>query len=93
MLDGNLSPLNINISFSVFYRVFPSFKQQIKGIKGQINEKNYSMERVWKRKDYTISNLSINPINSNLVELDLSDLIKEIKKDENVHKRIIIISY
>lgn len=86
MLDGNLSPLNINISFSVFYRVFPSFKQQIKGIKGQSNEKNYSMERVWKRKDYTISNLSINPINSNLVELDLSDLIKEIKKDENVVK-------
>ena len=86
LLDGDLSSLNINLSFSIFYRIFPSFEQQIEGIKEQGDKKYYSMERVWKRKDFSISNLSIDPLNPDLVELDLSDLIKEIKKDENVVK-------
>ena len=34
LLKDKILPLNIDISFSVFYRVFPSFEQQISSIKG-----------------------------------------------------------
>lgn len=86
LVVGEAFPINVDISFSVFYRVFPSFEQQTEGIKEQGNKKNYSMERVWKRKDFSISNLFINPSNPDNVELDLDDLIKEIKNDSDVVK-------
>ncbi|WP_406536099.1 hypothetical protein, partial [Methanobrevibacter sp.] len=86
LLDGDISSINVDISFSVFYRIFPSFEQQVEGIKEQGNKKSYSMERVWKRKDFSINNLSINPLNPDYNELDLTDLITEIKKDSNVVK-------
>ena len=86
LLTDEISPIDIDISFSVFYRVLPSFEQQLKGIKEQGNKNVYPMERVWKRKDFSINNLVINPSNSDYVELDLTDLINEIKKDPNVVK-------
>ena len=86
LVEEEAFPINVDISFSVFYRIFPSFEQQAEGIKKQGNKKNYSMERVWKRKDFIISNLSIDPSNPDNVELDLNDLIKEIKEDPNVVK-------
>ncbi|MBE6495226.1 MAG: hypothetical protein E7Z78_02165 [Methanobrevibacter thaueri] len=86
LLEDNVTPINVDVSFSVFYRVLPSFEQQIEGIKDQGNKKNYPIERVWKRKDFSINNLTINPLNSEKIELDLSDLIKDIKKDNDVLK-------
>ena len=86
MLDEISSPLNIDISFSVFYRIFPTFEQQLEGIKEQKDKKSYSMERIWKRKDFSIYNLLVDPLNLNNIELDLSDLINEIKEDLNVVK-------
>ena len=86
LLKEDISPINIDISFSVFYRIFPSFEQQCEGIKNQGNKKSYSMERVWKRKDFSISNLSIDLLNLDNVELDLSKLVKEIQKDDDVVK-------
>ena len=80
------SPLSIDVSFSVFYRIFPTFEQQVEGIKSGTNKKSYSMEKVWKRKDFSISNLSIDPLSPDNTELILSDLIKEIKEDSNVVK-------
>ena len=44
------------------------------------------MERVWKRMDFPISNLSINPLNPENVELDLTKLFEDIKKDNDVVK-------
>ena len=85
LLTDEISPIDIDISFSIFYRVFPSFEQQLEGIKEQGNKKSYPMERVWKRKDFSI-NLAIDPSNSGYKELDLTNLIKEIKKDSNVVK-------
>ena len=85
LLNDDISLINVDVSFSVFYRCFPSFEQQIEGIKKQGNKKNYSLERVWKRKEFSISNLSIDP-NLDDVELDLSELIKEIKEDSDVVK-------
>ncbi len=86
LLNDDVSPIDIDISFSVFYRIYPSFEQQVEAIKEQGSKKYYSMERVWKRKDYTISNLFIDPLDSEHVELNLDDLIKEIKKDSNIVK-------
>ena len=86
LLKDEISPINIDLSFSVYYRVFPSFEQQVEGIKNQGNKKRYPLERVWKRKDFSISNLLIDPMNTDKIELDLSDLIKEVKKDQNVVK-------
>lgn len=86
LLDEISSPLNIDISFSVFYRIFPTFEQQLEGIKEQKDKKSYSMERVWKRKDFSIYNVLVDPLNLNNIELDLSDLINEIKEDLNVVK-------
>lgn len=86
LLDEISSPLNIDISFSVFYRIFPTFEQQLEGIKEQKDKKSYSMERIWKRKDFSIYNLLVDPLNLNNIELDLSDLINEIKEDLNVVK-------
>ena len=86
LLNEVSSPLNIDIAFSVFYRIFPTFEQQLEGNKKQGNKKSYSMERIWKRKEFSISNLLIDPLNPDNVELDLSDLIKEIRRDSNVVK-------
>lgn len=86
LLKDDISPINLDISFSVFYRILPSFEQQVNGIKEQGNKKNYSLERVWKRKDFSILNLAIDLSSSDNIELDLSDLVKEIQMDENVVK-------
>lgn len=86
LLNEINSPLNIDVSFSVFYRIFPTFEQQIEGIENQKDKKHYSMERVWRRKDVFISNLSINPLNQDNIELDLSDVIKEIQQDPDIVK-------
>ena len=86
LLNDISSLLDIDISFSVFYRIFPTFEQQVEGIKEQGDKKSYSIERVWKRKDFSISNLSIDPLNPDNIELDLSGLIKEIKEDSDVVK-------
>ena len=86
LFEEEIHPITLDLSFSIFYRIFPSFEQQIKGIKEQGNKKNYSMERIWKRKDVSISNLDIGPSNSNNIELDLSHIIEEIKSDINVVK-------
>ena len=86
LVKDEVSPINIDLSFSVFYRIFPSFEEQIKAVKKQGNKKNYSMERVWKRMDFPISNLSINPLNPENVELDLTKLFEDIKKDNDVVK-------
>ena len=40
LLDEISSPLNIDISFSVFYRIFPTFEQQLEGIKEQKDKKS-----------------------------------------------------
>lgn len=84
LLKDDVSPINVDISFSVFYRIFPSFQQQIKDFNIQGNKKNYSMERIWKRIDIKINNLLINPLNPNKIELDLSDFIDKIKQDDVV---------
>ncbi|WP_405290628.1 helicase-related protein [Methanobrevibacter sp.] len=86
LLKDDVSPINVDISFSMFYRVFPSFEEQIEGIKKQGNKKSYSIERIWKRKDVSISNIAVNPLNGDNVELDLSAVIKEIMEDPNVVK-------
>ncbi len=86
LLKEVMSPINIDISFSIFYRVFPTFEQQVKAIEKQSNKQNYSMERVWKRKDYSINNLSIDLLSDDNVELDLSGLISEIQQDPNIVK-------
>lgn len=86
LLNEINSPLNIDVSFSVFYRIFPTFEQQLGGIKEQKDKKTYSMERIWKRKDFSVHNLLIDPLNLDNIELDLSDLIDEIKEDANVVK-------
>ena len=79
LFQEDISPITIDISFSVFYRIFPSFEQQSAAVNKQGNKKNYAIERVWKRKDFTIPKVSFNPLNSNEVKLDLSQLFKEIK--------------
>lgn len=86
LLNEIKSPLDIDVSFSVFYRVFPTFEQQYEGIGDGKDKKEYPMERIWKRKDISISNLSINPSNIDNVELDLLNSIKEIQDDPNVVK-------
>ena len=86
LVTDEVCPIDIDISFSVFYRVFPSFEQQLKGIEEQWNKSAYSMERVWKRKDFSINNLNIDPNCSENIELDLTKLIAEIKEDSDVVK-------
>lgn len=84
LFQEDISPITIDISFSVFYRIFPSFEQQSAAVNKQGNKKNYAIERVWKRKDFTIPKVSFNPLNSNEVKLDLSQLFKEIKEDSDI---------
>ena len=86
LLEEVVSSINVDISFSIFYRVFPTFEQQVKSIEEQGNKQNYSMERVWKRKDFSLNGLSIDLSCEDNVELDLSDLIKEIQQDQNIVK-------
>ena len=86
LLEDDVSPIDVDISFSVFYRVLPSFEQQVEGIKDQGNKKSYPLERVWKRKEFSINNLTIDPLNSDNIELNLSKLIKEIQEDKDVLK-------
>lgn len=86
LLKETMSPINMDISFSIFYRVFPTFEQQVKAIEEQGDKQYYQMERVWKRKDFSINNLIIDLLTGDSVELDLSDLISEIKQDSNIVK-------
>ena len=80
------SPINIDVSFSIFYRVFPTFEQQVKSIEEHGNKQNYPMERIWKRKDFSLNDLTIDLLSEDNVELDLSVLIKEIQQDRNIVK-------
>lgn len=86
LLRDSVYPINVDISFSVFYRVFPSFNQQMESIDKQGNKENYALQRIWKRKDFNISNIIVDPLSSEDIEFDLSGLINEIKKDSDVVK-------
>lgn len=86
LIADKVSPMNLDISFSIFYRIFPSFEQQTSDIEENDDKKKYPMKNIWKRHDCTINDVLIDPLDSNPIELDLSEFIDEIKKDPNVVK-------
>ena len=86
LVEDEIYPIDLSLSFSVFYRIFPSFEQQLAAIEEQDNKKNYSLERAWKRMDFSIPTLTIDPSNPENIELDLTKLFDGIKNDNDVVK-------
>lgn len=80
-LINNLSDsFDIIPSFSVFYRVFPTFDEQ-KKFYSDNNFKNESeFARVWKRKEFSCDPITLDFENDEF-EIDLNDFIKEILDD------------
>ena len=87
LLKSDVHSINVNVSFSVFYRVFPTFEEQLDAVKESSNKKFYNLERKWKRKDFTITDIPIESFNQDNIKLDLSDLIKDIMNDYDVVKK------
>lgn len=68
-------------SFSVFYRVFPTFEEQ-KKYHAENNQDNMSQfSRVWKRKEFKCDPIILD-YQKNEYEIDLGDFIKEILDDD-----------
>lgn len=70
-------------SFSVFYRVFPTFEEQKKYFNEHNNDNMSKFSRVWKRKQFKCDPIILN-YQDDEYELDLGDFIKEILDDNYI---------
>ncbi|MBR5504337.1 MAG: hypothetical protein IKV87_07850 [Methanobrevibacter sp.] len=80
LLKDHADKINVNLSLSIFYRVYPTFDEQNKFIDIQYDDresyKKFDIANIWKRKD-----ISINPIvfdKSDSVKFSLKPYIDDI---------------
>ena len=80
-------PIKIKPSCSLYYRVYPTFKEQIKYVNKNYGEnpekENIDLARIWKRKDVTFNDIDFSLSKASTdKKLDLSSTISGITKDE-----------
>ena len=82
LLDKFNDSIEVIPSFSVFYRVFPTFEEQKEYVL-ELDDDNdkHNFAKIWKRKNFIGDPISLN-LNFNSFEIDLSKFIDEIYEDE-----------
>ena len=87
LTDKDNEKIEIAPSFSLYYRVYPTFQEQT-----EYTEKNYEIvpekveiARIWKRKDITVDEVIFNISEENHEkEIDFGDIIQSILGDEEI---------
>lgn len=82
LLDDFNSDVAVDFEFSVYYRVYPTFKEQSSS-KLSAKKGKFSMMRVWKRKKVEGSVIFDKTIEEYSISSNISSIIGEIKNDEN----------
>lgn len=82
LLKEMVDSIEVIPSFYVFYRVFPTFEEQISYVT-ELKDDNdkHDFAKVWKRKEFKGDPISLNYLDND-VELDLSKFIDEIYEDD-----------
>lgn len=95
LIKDNSAVFNVKPSFSVFYRVIPTFEEQSNYIQDKYNKipENIELVPIWKRKDLDFSNISLD-LNESYSEefLEFDNYIQSIQKDPDTLGRFRTIS-
>ena len=86
LLEEFISEINIDFEFFVYYRVYPSFKEQSSSKLGAVKGK-FSMIRVWKRKKVKGSVIFDKETEEYSISSNITLIIEEIKNDENTVRK------
>ena len=82
LLENFSSEINVDFEFFVYYRVYPTFKEQssskVSAVKGK-----FSMVRVWKRRKVKGSIIFDESSQEYSISSDITSVIEEIRNDEN----------
>ena len=80
LLKDITDDINVNLSLSLFYRVYPTFDEQQKFLEINYDKsqsyKTYDFANIWKRKDISIN--TINFVNGSKVKISLKDYIDDV---------------
>ena len=87
LLDDLIDKIDVNLSLSIFYRVYPTFKEQLNYIKNNYEEsddnKKFRMANIWKRKDINIDTISFNE--DNIIKINLKPYITDILTSDELY--------
>jgi hypothetical protein len=80
LLNDLIDEINVDLSLSIFYRVYPTFEEQQNFKKNNYDEtksyKKYDFSNIWKRKDISIKTIKFS--NNSKVKISLKDYINDI---------------
>ena len=80
LLKDITDDINVNLSLSLFYRVYPTFDEQQKFLEINYDKSQayttYDFANIWKRKDISIN--TINFVNGSKVKISLKDYIDDV---------------
>ena len=81
------SKMNLDFEFYVYYRVFPTYEEQMSS-KRDSNKDKVNMVRVWKRKKVE-GHVTVDETNEEIsLFSNLNNVIDEIKADDNVLRKV-----
>lgn len=87
LLDDLTEKIDVNLSLSIFYRVYPTFEEQLNYIKNNYDEtddnKKFRMANIWKRKDINIDPITFNK--DNRVKINLKPYITDILNSDDIY--------
>ena len=87
LLKDLADEININLSLSIFYRVYPTFEEQKifiqKNYDNSNKNKDFDMANIWKRKDISINNIKFN--NEDNVNITLKEYIEDILTSDELY--------
>lgn len=87
LLEEFKDEISIDIKFYIYYRVYPTFEEQLEFYKKKKNKKNISFRPIWKREE--VKDTIIFDKNTEEYSLSqcISKFIDKIKNDENTLRR------
>lgn len=87
LLDNLIDKIDVDLSLSIFYRVYPTFEEQQKFIETNYKEpderKKFDMANIWRRKDITINTISFNE--DEIVKVNLKPYITDILDSDELY--------
>ena len=87
LLENFESEINIDFEFFIYYRVYPTFKEQSSS-KRSAKKGKFSMMRVWKRKKVEGTVIFDKTLDEYSLSSNIAEVIDEIKNDENTLKKV-----
>lgn len=87
LLNDLTDKIDVNLSLSIFYRVYPTFEEQVNFIRTNYEEtddnKKFQMANIWKRKDIDIKTISFNE--NGVVKVNLKPYITDILNSDELY--------